>query len=638
MQRSARINFILVTVFLLILGKLPLLPSLAEGAPEPKVTICHFPPGNPSNVHQITVGASAVPAHVTNHHDAVCAAGASDCCFESGSSPSVCTSFASDVNNCGSCGSACIRGQLCSSGSCVCPTGTALCGSACVNEQTDNNNCGACGHVCSTGTACVTGSCQCTTPGTTLCGTACVNESTDNNNCGACGHACTAGNQCTGGTCTPICGPGETLCGSACVNEQTDTSNCGTCGHVCTATQTCTAGTCTEKTVASSCLPSSSLSVLIQTPNVTAYVPRGSWLSGSTGVNVVKVEPAGGFLGTVGTTGLVNSCSSCSSAACGGGVTVCTGNSNDVYVISPPTGPVTNATAGGLGTQFFSGGSCTTCGVAFDAATGIAWIAEAAGAGAGGKLEPFTPPSTFGPAIGLFGTNTSEDISIDPVRKRILSAAENGQFQIIDTSTPSGAVYNAPVPFVTGGDLDATAEDCSTGVAVASIEFTQKLLLANLSAPTLTPGTPGTWTAPTFIQDFAPDFANLIFGTNGLAVAPGSHLAVVAGEFGGAGFGVVRLPSAIGPTDTPIAPDWVSANVPNDPEALPWSMGTDPHTVTAYTSPNDGKAYALMTNVNRTYLVKIDMALLLSAPRIAGTHTANPLTIPAGTFTFIPQF
>src|SRR3989442_896757 len=185
MQRWARANFIVVAVFLLILGKLPLLPSLAEGAPEPKVTICHFPPGNPSNVQQITVGASAVPAHVTNHHDAVCAAGASNCCFESGASPSVCTSFASDVNNCGACGTHCAAGQFCAGGSCHCPTGTDLCGSACVNEQTDNNNCGACGNVCVAGSVCAGGSCHCTAPGTTLCGSACVDENTDNNNCGA---------------------------------------------------------------------------------------------------------------------------------------------------------------------------------------------------------------------------------------------------------------------------------------------------------------------------------------------------------------------------------------------------------------------------------------------------------------------
>lgn len=31
-----------------------------------KVTICHIPPGNPSNLHTITVGASAVPAHIAH--------------------------------------------------------------------------------------------------------------------------------------------------------------------------------------------------------------------------------------------------------------------------------------------------------------------------------------------------------------------------------------------------------------------------------------------------------------------------------------------------------------------------------------------------------------------------------------------
>lgn len=34
-----------------------------------KVTICHYPPGNPDNPQTITVGASAVDAHVENHGD-----------------------------------------------------------------------------------------------------------------------------------------------------------------------------------------------------------------------------------------------------------------------------------------------------------------------------------------------------------------------------------------------------------------------------------------------------------------------------------------------------------------------------------------------------------------------------------------
>src|SRR3954471_15248831 len=34
-----------------------------------KTTICHIPPGNPSNAHTLCVGNAAVPAHVENHHD-----------------------------------------------------------------------------------------------------------------------------------------------------------------------------------------------------------------------------------------------------------------------------------------------------------------------------------------------------------------------------------------------------------------------------------------------------------------------------------------------------------------------------------------------------------------------------------------
>jgi hypothetical protein len=38
---------------------------------QPKVTICHIPPGNPENRHTITIGASAVAAHVAEHGDEI---------------------------------------------------------------------------------------------------------------------------------------------------------------------------------------------------------------------------------------------------------------------------------------------------------------------------------------------------------------------------------------------------------------------------------------------------------------------------------------------------------------------------------------------------------------------------------------
>lgn len=58
---------------------------VAANAKQEKVEICHIPPGNPGNAHFITVGASAVPAHVANHGDQVvegdgtCTAGVGEC-------------------------------------------------------------------------------------------------------------------------------------------------------------------------------------------------------------------------------------------------------------------------------------------------------------------------------------------------------------------------------------------------------------------------------------------------------------------------------------------------------------------------------------------------------------------------------
>ena len=34
-----------------------------------KTTICHLPPGNPSNAHTLCVGNAAVPAHIDHHND-----------------------------------------------------------------------------------------------------------------------------------------------------------------------------------------------------------------------------------------------------------------------------------------------------------------------------------------------------------------------------------------------------------------------------------------------------------------------------------------------------------------------------------------------------------------------------------------
>jgi len=41
--------------------------SVTAEAAQPKVTICHVPPGNPGNAHTITIGAPAVQHHLANH-------------------------------------------------------------------------------------------------------------------------------------------------------------------------------------------------------------------------------------------------------------------------------------------------------------------------------------------------------------------------------------------------------------------------------------------------------------------------------------------------------------------------------------------------------------------------------------------
>jgi hypothetical protein len=43
--------------------------QVLAGGSDPKVVICHYPPGNPANAHTIIVGNSAVSAHVNNHGD-----------------------------------------------------------------------------------------------------------------------------------------------------------------------------------------------------------------------------------------------------------------------------------------------------------------------------------------------------------------------------------------------------------------------------------------------------------------------------------------------------------------------------------------------------------------------------------------
>src|SRR5712692_607916 len=225
--------------------------------------------------------------------------------------------------------------------------------------------------------------------------------------------------------------------------------------------------------VQGSCAPSSSLSVLVSGTNVVAYVPKGSWSSSTTGVAVVSVEGAPVLPATnpIPTANAVNSCASNP----GTNQTVCTANTASVYLIpgGTTTPTVTTLTSAGVGFNSFSGGSCTNCGVAMDAVHNRAVIGLHTATGPGFQFLDLAT-SLFGTAFKSQNSLISEDPLIDPINNQLLSAAENGNYEIIDLATissptllPTSFFENATV----GGVLDSSGEDCSTRIALAPKEF-----------------------------------------------------------------------------------------------------------------------------------------------------------------------
>jgi hypothetical protein len=392
----------------------------------------------------------------------------------------------------------------------------------------------------------------------------------------------------------------------------------------------------TPTTSANACLPSSSLGILVRGKDATVYVPQGFWEGGTTGINVVPIETSSG-IGTgaapknIATANIPNSCSSNSKT----GETVCVGNNTDVYLINGST-LTSTLTSGSTGQQSFTGGLCNNCGVVVDSTTNRALIAmglDVAGSGGFQFLDLGGTPK-FETAFAA-GAITSEDVSIDPIRHLILSPNEQANYQIVNISTSTPALFNNDFSGENVSDPDSAAEDCTTGIALSTDEFTTNLFIADLTQAVFTPGSPGTWTdTAEQVQDF-PEFANMEAGTCGIAVAPGTHLGVVTGEFGGNLEGVIQLPATSG-TGVPAVTDWVAFNMPLTPDEAEWGEGNDPHTVTAYVSPNSKKALAVLENSAFTFLAVIDLQALLSAPRTPEGHVAvDPL--PAGIITYISE-
>ncbi len=367
--------------------------------------------------------------------------------------------------------------------------------------------------------------------------------------------------------------------------------------------------------------------MLVQSPNVTAYVPKGSWSGGSTGVSVVNVEGASITNTLVPTSNVVNSCASNPLT----GKTVCTANNTAVYVLSGTT--IANTlTSGGTGSISFSGGTCTDCGVAMDAVHNKAVIGLAIGGAAGFQfLNLATTPPTFEAPFKSPAGIISEDPLIDPSRNLLLSASEANNYEIVNIANSLAPKFFEKKPINTSGEADSSGEDCTTGIALAPFEFTNQVFLADLTQATFTPGSPGTWIAPSQVKTLTE--AVLSAGASGIAVAQGTHLGIVSGEFGGGAITAIRLPATSG-AGTPDISDWVTCSIPGG-----FQNGLDPHTVTAYQSPNGAKdAIALLANGGATQLAVVDLTKMLNAtivPRTAGGHGCASGTLPGTVATFL---
>ena len=172
-------------------------PALAAPA---KVTICHLPPGNPTNVQTITVGEAAVPAHLA-HGDMLGA----------------CVSGCLDDNQCND-------GNLCTSDVCL-PSGE------CSNVAVD----------CNDSNSCTMDSCD---PAI-----GCLNPPDDGASCDD-GNACTANDICAATACVgaaiPNCCSSDIECVDAnlCTDDLCIDGACQNIDMDCTVDDICSVGVC----------------------------------------------------------------------------------------------------------------------------------------------------------------------------------------------------------------------------------------------------------------------------------------------------------------------------------------------------------------------------------------------------------
>lgn len=122
-------------------------------------------------------------------------------------------------------------------------------------------------------------------------------------------------------------------------------------------------------------------------------------------------------------------------------------------------------------------------------------------------------------------------------------------------------------------------------------------------------------------------------GPSGIAVAQGTHTGFVSDEFGGDAITAIALPATSG-SGTPTISDWVSCSIGGG-----FSLGFDPHAVTAYQSPGSGHAIGLLTNDAATQLAVVDLTQMLNpavVPRTGNLCTSGTLPMTVVSFIAVP--
>ncbi len=378
------------------------------------------------------------------------------------------------------------------------------------------------------------------------------------------------------------------------------------------------------------------------TGGLVAVLGNGDYTTMIQNIQVVPIEGPGFNYATVVTpqvpnvegSGIVNSCSVDQSTD----LAVCTDNAYDVYefdVAAPSTSPEATLTDGGTGFTQFSGGFCETCGVVVDSVHHQAVL----GVGLDGNNTGYQLlnllNNQFGKPIVAQTIGIAENWEVDPVNSRILSGTEgvggnNGMFQIFDISNPSAPViydYLQTAEFGPVENFDSFALD-STGIGVGTAELLPVVWTVDLSQAAFVPPAPGSnvgsINAPSQAVTLGPEFASFLHGLTAIAVANGSHLALVADEFGTNAFGALQLPATAG-LGLPTIIDSVTATMPSDPLGNLWEMTNDPHGIAASdVCLNGNRAIGLMVNRARSFIAEIDVGKLLAAPRLATTLAVDP--------------